>query len=93
MEISKMNSKENFKSLWKEHNYGYQLHVTISTTELIEEANEKTVYMNDLGKRKQVYGICGECNEPGTGFEWCQSCNAKRSEDNFKNWTSGNKDI
>ncbi|PKY56410.1 hypothetical protein RhiirA4_411143, partial [Rhizophagus irregularis] len=55
-----MNSKENFKSLWEEHNYDYQLHVTISTTELIEEANEKTVYMNDLGKRKQVYGICGE---------------------------------
>ncbi|UZO10066.1 uncharacterized protein OCT59_001664 [Rhizophagus irregularis] len=88
-----MNSKENFKSLWKKYNYDYQLHVTISTTELIEEANEKTVYMNDLEKRKQVYGICGECNEPGTGFEWCQSCNAKRFRDNFKNWTSGNKDI
>ncbi|POG63720.1 kinase-like domain-containing protein [Rhizophagus irregularis DAOM 181602=DAOM 197198] len=24
---------------------------------------------------------------------WCQSCNAKRFEENFKNWTSGNKDI
>ncbi|RGB22028.1 kinase-like domain-containing protein [Rhizophagus diaphanus] len=49
--------------------------------------------MNDLEKRKQVYGICGECNEPGTGIEWCQSCNAKRFKDNFINWTSGNKDI
>ena len=49
--------------------------------------------MNDLEKRKQVYGICGECNEPGTGINWCQPCNAKRFKDNFKIWTSGNKDI
>ena len=49
--------------------------------------------MEDLEKRKQAYGICGECNEPGTGFRWCQPCNAKRFKDNFENWTSGNKDI
>ena len=49
--------------------------------------------MEDLEKRKEVYGICGECNEPGTGQSWCQPCNAKRFEENFKNWTSGNKDI
>ena len=49
--------------------------------------------MEDLEKRKKVYGICGECNEPGTGEKWCKSCNAKRFEKNFKNWTSGNKDI
>ncbi|CAB4404548.1 unnamed protein product [Rhizophagus irregularis] len=93
-----MNSKENLKSLWKRVNRKYQYHViTISTidstTELIEEADKKVVYMNDLEKRKQVYGICGECNEPGTGRNWCQPCNAKRFKDNFKNWTSGNKDI
>ena len=33
------------------------------------------------------------CNEPGTGDYWCQPCNAKRFKENFKNWTSGNKDI
>ncbi|PKY56152.1 hypothetical protein RhiirA4_411007, partial [Rhizophagus irregularis] len=60
-----MNSKENFKSLWR-YNDKYQEHVitnsTIdSTTELIEESDKKVVYMNDLEKRKQVYGICGEC--------------------------------
>ena len=49
--------------------------------------------MDDLEKRKQVYGICGECNEPGMGYKWCQSCNAKRFKNNFKNWTSGNKVI
>jgi hypothetical protein len=47
----------------------------------------------DLEKRKEVYGICGECNEPGTGEYWCQPCNAKRLKENFKNWTSGNKNI
>ncbi|UZO07122.1 uncharacterized protein OCT59_027420 [Rhizophagus irregularis] len=92
-----MNSKENLKSLWS-YNSVYQYHVitnsTIdSTTELIVEAAEKVVYMNDLEKRKQAYGICGECNEPGTGEKWCQPCNSKRFKDNFKNWTSGNKDI
>ncbi|PKY54308.1 hypothetical protein RhiirA4_409732, partial [Rhizophagus irregularis] len=61
-----MNSKENLKSLWKEDYGEYQDHVitnsTIdSTTELIEEADYKVVYMNDLENRKQVYGICGEC--------------------------------
>ncbi|EXX53062.1 Cla4p [Rhizophagus irregularis DAOM 197198w] len=92
-----MNSKENLKSLWNGYS-GYQVYAitnsTIdSTTELIEEAGHKIIYMNDLEKRKQVYGICGECNEPGTGLVWCQPCNAKRFKDNFKNWTSGNKDI
>ena len=53
----------------------------------------KEVYIEDLEKRKEVYGICGECNEPGTGRKWCQPCNAKRFKENFKNWTSGNKDI
>jgi hypothetical protein len=73
------------------------LHVTISTndstTESAKEADKRIVYMEDLEKRKKVYGICGECNEPGTGWKWCQPCNAKRFKDNFKNWTSGNKDI
>ena len=49
--------------------------------------------MEDLEKRREAFGICGECNEPGTGWYWCQPCNAKRFKENFKNWTSGNKDI
>ena len=55
--------------------------------------DDKVVYMEDLEKRKEAYGICGECNEPGTGENWCQPCNAKRFRENFKNWTSGNKNI
>jgi hypothetical protein len=49
--------------------------------------------MEELDKRKEAYGICGECNEPGTGWRWCLPCNVKRFKDNFKNWTSGNKEI
>ncbi|POG80491.1 hypothetical protein GLOIN_2v1868912, partial [Rhizophagus irregularis DAOM 181602=DAOM 197198] len=83
--------------LWKEYDSEYQHVITNSTidstTELIEESDKKVVYMNNLEKRKQVYGICGECNEPGTGWYWCQPCNAKRLKDNFKNWTSGDKNI
>ncbi|CAB4414716.1 unnamed protein product [Rhizophagus irregularis] len=85
------------KNLWEDVDFNkHQLHVTISTidsTTESEDADERIVYMEDLEKRKQVYGICGECNEPGTGKNWCQPCNAKRFKDNFKNWTSGNKDI
>ena len=53
----------------------------------------EVVYMEDLKKRKEIFGICGECNEPGTGWYWCQLCNAKRFKKNFKNWTSGNEHI
>ena len=36
------------------------------------------------------FGICEECNQPNTGRNWCNECNAKRFQQNFKNWTSGN---
>ncbi|UZO23751.1 uncharacterized protein OCT59_016082 [Rhizophagus irregularis] len=85
------------KNLWEEADTSkYQAYVTTSTinpTIESENVDEKIVYIEDLEKRRQAYGICGECNEPGTGFKWCQPCNAKRFKDNFKNWTSGNKDI
>src|ERR1044071_1706146 len=71
-------------------------HVTMSSIDSAtkpEESYEKIVYMEELEKRKEAYGICGECNEPGTGDRWCQPCNAKRFKEIFKNWVSGNKDI
>ncbi|UZO08564.1 uncharacterized protein OCT59_028818 [Rhizophagus irregularis] len=60
-------------------------HVTITTIDLTiesENVDESIVYIEDLEKRRQAYGICRECNEPGTGDHWCQSCNAKRFKDN-----------
>jgi hypothetical protein len=86
-----------FLSFYNLNNYNawqfiLKLHVTISTVKP-EEIDDKVVYMEDLEKRKDAYGICGECYEPGTGYHWCQPCNAKRFKENFKNWTSGNNDI
>ena len=66
---------------------------SIGSTTKSEEIDDEVIYMEDLEKRKEVYGICGECNEPGTGWRWCQPCNAKRFKENFNNWTSGNEDI
>ncbi|GBC08567.1 hypothetical protein RclHR1_08220005 [Rhizophagus clarus] len=93
MEVSNKVTKEKPRNLWKEVDFNkYQWHVTISSI-TTEEVDDKIVYMEDLEKRKEAYGICGECNEPGTGSKWCQPCNMKRFKENFKNWTSGNNDI
>ncbi|PKK73533.1 hypothetical protein RhiirC2_847567 [Rhizophagus irregularis] len=55
----------------------------------------KLFFRNELCKIYPWFQLrnSSECKEPGTGENWCQSCNAKRFKDNFKNWTSGNKDI
>ncbi|GBC25695.2 kinase-like domain-containing protein [Rhizophagus irregularis DAOM 181602=DAOM 197198] len=61
--------EKKLKDLWNVVNVSeYQFHVTISTidsTTESEDTDERIVYMEDLEKRKQAYGICGECNEPG----------------------------
>jgi hypothetical protein len=36
---------------------------------------------------------CPVCGNEKTDFNWCRTCNAKRFQQNFKNWTSGNKGI
>ncbi|GET59907.1 kinase-like domain-containing protein [Rhizophagus irregularis DAOM 181602=DAOM 197198] len=97
MEILNKTSKKKPSNLWKiVDSKEYHNHVTISTivsATKSEEIDDKVIYMDEIEKRKEVYGICEECDEPGTGEYWCQLCNAKRFEENFKNWTSGNKDI
>ncbi|CAB5365840.1 unnamed protein product [Rhizophagus irregularis] len=56
--------EEEPKWLWEDVDYNkYQRHVAISTTES-EDVDDTIVYIEDLEKRKRVYGICGECNEP-----------------------------
>ena len=37
--------------------------------------------------------LCKGCNQPNTGRKWCRSCNSKKFQQNFKNWTSGNSDV
>ncbi|GBC43917.2 kinase-like domain-containing protein [Rhizophagus irregularis DAOM 181602=DAOM 197198] len=65
------------KDLWKSTDLSkYRFHVTFPTIDSTiesEKVNERVVYIGDLEKRKQAYGICGECREPGTGERWCQS--------------------
>ena len=46
-----------------------------------------------MKEERKNHGLCKECNQPNTSYEWCQLCNAKRFQQNFKNWTSGNHDV
>ena len=36
------------------------------------------------------WGLCPGCSKPNTGYKWCNQCNAKRFQQDFPNWTSGN---
>ncbi|GES73366.1 kinase-like domain-containing protein [Rhizophagus clarus] len=47
----------------------------------------------DSNLRVQKFGRCIECKQENTGHNWCQTCNSKRFQQNFSNWTSGNDDI
>ncbi|CAB4404285.1 unnamed protein product [Rhizophagus irregularis] len=64
------NSKTDAKNLWKEdEDDEYQIHATILSTDSTTESDETTsirkiVNIMDLEKRKEAYGVCGECNEP-----------------------------
>ncbi|GES75771.1 kinase-like domain-containing protein [Rhizophagus clarus] len=82
--------EEKPKNLWK-INTEYEAHVTISTIDSITESEDadKKIYMKDLEKRKQVYGICGECNEPEGGFGKIYS--AQWPEGHIKYWDIKNQ--
>ena len=54
---------------------------------------DKLILNEELKERYKIYGLCGKCKQPRTSDTWCQSCNAKRFQQNFKNWTSGNHGI
>src|ERR1700733_1891651 len=67
---------------------------------LTEEQNlliDKLILNDELKKHYKENSLCNECKQPNTGynngFYWCQSCNGKRFQQNFQNWTSGNHDI
>src|SRR5438046_10677529 len=68
---------------------------------LTEEQNlliDKLILNEELKERYKEYGLCKECKQPNTGSDnignyWCQPCNAKRFQQNFQNWTSGNHNI
>src|SRR5579859_2998072 len=65
-------------------------------SELTEEQKlliDKLILNDELKKRYKCYSLCEECKQPNTGIVWCQSCNAKYFQQDFKNWTSGNFDV
>jgi hypothetical protein len=51
----------------------------------------KLISNKSLRERYKKYGLCLECNQPNTGYEywsrtyWCQSCNGKHFQQDFKN--------
>src|SRR5579862_6846627 len=54
---------------------------------------DKLISNEELKNSYKNYGLCKECKQPNTNYYWCRSCNCKRFEQNFQNWTSGNRDI
>ena len=64
--------------------------------ELSEEQSlliDKLILNEELKIRYEKNGLCKECKQPNTGYTWCNSCNAKNFQQNFKNWTSGNHEV
>ncbi|GES73389.1 kinase-like domain-containing protein [Rhizophagus clarus] len=47
----------------------------------------------DQSNAEKLYGRCVECKQINTGENWCQTCNSRRLQQNFNNWTSGNNDV
>src|SRR5581483_4902313 len=63
---------------------------------LSEEQNfliDKLIPNKELKRRYKNYGLCEGCKQPKTGDYWCQPCDSKHFQQNFKNWTSGNSDV
>ncbi|UZO22854.1 uncharacterized protein OCT59_015203 [Rhizophagus irregularis] len=58
---------------------------------------EKLILNEELNRRYKDYGLCRECKQPKAGHYynnyWCQSCNSKHFQEDFKNWTSGNHEV
>src|SRR3954452_16925388 len=65
--------------------------------DLTKEQNlliDKLILNKELKERYKEYGLCKECGQPNTGGSpWCQLCNGKHFQQNFKDWTSGNRNI
>ena len=54
---------------------------------------DKLIPNEELKQRYMDNGLCKGCKQPKTSSLWCQPCNSRRFQQNFKNWTSGNSDV
>ncbi|RGB27447.1 kinase-like domain-containing protein [Rhizophagus diaphanus] len=61
-------------------------------TEILMEESEDEL-IETVEPLKLLYGICMKCGQRRSYYRWCILCERKQSEENFKNWTSGNNDI
>ncbi|POG78606.1 kinase-like domain-containing protein [Rhizophagus irregularis DAOM 181602=DAOM 197198] len=63
-------------------------------TEEQESLIDKLITDKELKERYKNYGLCKECKRSNTDYDrYCQFCNSKHFQQNFKNWTSGNHDV
>ncbi|RIA83820.1 kinase-like domain-containing protein [Glomus cerebriforme] len=54
---------------------------------------DKLILNEELKERYNYFGLCKGCKQINTGHEWCQPCNSKHFQQNFKNWTGENSDV
>ncbi|CAG8585355.1 13694_t:CDS:2 [Dentiscutata erythropus] len=67
---------------------------TDALNEVVNEINEISISDKpDTEEPEEDYGICEECGNKNTWNYWCLQCNSKHFQQNFGNWTSGNKDV
>ena len=67
---------------------------TNNLNEVVNEINEISISdKSDTEEPEKDYGICEECGNKNTYEDWCLQCNSQRFQQNFGNWTSGNKDV
>uniref|UniRef100_U9T2N4 Protein kinase domain-containing protein n=1 Tax=Rhizophagus irregularis (strain DAOM 181602 / DAOM 197198 / MUCL 43194) TaxID=747089 RepID=U9T2N4_RHIID len=64
--------------------------------ELTKEQNaliNKLIPNEGLKENYEMYGLCKERKHINTSDFWCQICESKSFQKNFKNWTSGNSTV
>ncbi|GBC49707.2 kinase-like domain-containing protein [Rhizophagus irregularis DAOM 181602=DAOM 197198] len=58
-----------------------------------ESLIDKLITDEELKERYKKNGLCNKCKQPNTNYPYCQPCNSKSFQQNFKNWTSGNHSV
>ncbi|RGB23608.1 kinase-like domain-containing protein [Rhizophagus diaphanus] len=71
----------------------FNIYFITGLTEEQESLVDKLILNEELKNRYKKNGLCHTCKQPNTGFGYCQACNPKYFQQNFKNWTSGNHDV
>ena len=83
-----INQIKDFKPSWG-RDFPFYDKLTDEQKSLIDEL----IPNEELRERYKKHGLCKECSQPKTDYNWCQSCNSKHFQQEFNKWTSGNKEI